>query len=827
MPDQTHLDATLDPHQRADLLARQMTTVEKCYQLTAVPPWWMSLSDGSDPVGLTDLLAKAPGHVCNFAVDEPSQFAEIVGRIQRVAVERTRLQVPILFHSEALNGFMTGGHTVFPTPIGLSATWSPELVRTMAETIQEDMRRVGARQALSPVMDVALDPRWGRVHETYGEDPYLVAVMSVAYTRGLQGDDLAHGVIATAKHFLAYGLPQGGINLSSVELGRRAVRDTFAFPFEAAIQVAGLRSIMNSYSDLDGVPVGASREVLTDLLRGVLGFDGFVTSDYTTLEHLVTRQRVARDAAEAGRLAISAGLDVENPVPYGYGDTLAAEVERGKVDPRDVEASVRRVLRAKFELGLFENPYPPQRIELPDATRAGAGVSEELARRSVVLASNSGILPLTPGAPDVAVIGPHADAASLQFPTYTYPAFREMTLFMSSGGLGNMVGVDPGMAAWNSALLPAMTTEQFVKERGHATSLADEIAHRAKSVHAVKGCTLTTDLDEEEIAAAVASAREADVVVLALGGASLWFGGERTEGEASDTADIALPAAQVRLAEAVAATGTPVVVVLVQGRPYALPDVLLRAEAIVVATFAGPYGPRGVAEVLFGQTNPSGKLPYSVPRHGGQVPVYHHQKAGSGYHMALPPGVDRHYLDMPATPLWQFGHGLSYTTFELSDLVVEPQISTFEAIHPTVIVTNTGSRAGATVVQLYLRMNSFGVTRPAQQLLGFARVDLKPGESQRVTFTVDATQFGHTNLTYQFGTEPATGSFFLGFDAHDHRLTADFEVVGEPRILGSSQRVFFTDVQFEEIEPAIPTPSGLSAHLQAADALVPNPGPGS
>jgi len=799
MSQQSHLDARLPADVRADLLARQMTVTEKCYQLTAVPPWWLSLADGTDPAGLDDLLSKAPGHVCNFAVDTPDRLADLVGAIQRTAVERTRLGVPILFHAEALNGFLAGGHVVFPTAIGLAATWSADLVEEMADVIRRQMVRTGIRQALSPNMDVALDPRWGRVHETYGEDPYLCAALSVAYTRGVQGDDLTAGVIATAKHFVGYGLPQGGINLSAVELGARAIRDLFAYPFEAAIQVAGLRSVMNSYADLDGVPVGASREILTDLLRGTLGFEGFVTSDYMTLEHFVDRQHAARDRAEAGRLALTAGLDTENPVPFGYGDVLAVEVERGAVDAAHLETSVRRVLRAKFELGLFENPYPSERIDVRAVADEGRDLALELARRSVVLAGNDGILPLVAGELDIAVIGPHADAVGLQFPTYTFPAFREMTLFMSSGGLGNMVGVDPGMADWNSGNFPPATTDELVRRTQGARSLTQAIGGYARSVTTVTGSSLTRDLGPEQIDRAVLAARAADVVVLALGGASLWFGGERTEGEASDSADIALPAAQVALAEAVAATGTPMVVVQHQGRAYTLPAVVQDASALLITSYNGASGADGVADVIFGAINPSGKLPYSVPRHGGQVPVYHHQKRGSGQRMGLPPGVDRHYLDWPATPLYPFGHGLSYTTFALTELVVDAEIDTDGAAAVSATVSNTGDRAGATVVQLYLRVNTTGVTRPAQQLAGFARVELEPGRSRRVEFTVEASQLGYTNLVREFVVEPAPVELFVGLDSDDRALVGGFEVTGPVRPLRSDQRTFLAYTEVNDV----------------------------
>ncbi|XVU27892.1 glycoside hydrolase family 3 N-terminal domain-containing protein [Actinoplanes sp. CA-054009] len=798
MTSQDHLDATLPADVRADLLARQMTTLEKCYQLTAIPPWWLVAPDGSDPDGIDDMLAKAPGHISNAAMDDPAQLARLVARMQHASVTRTRLGVPLLLHGEALNGYMSGGHMVFPTAIGLAATWSDDLVEQMGDVIRRQMHRVGVRHALSPNMDVALDPRWGRVHETYGEDPYLAAAFSVAYTRGLQGN-LTDGVIATGKHFVGYGLPQGGINLSATEIGPRALRDLFAYPFEAAIQLAGLRSVMNSYSDVDGVPAGASREVLTDLLRGTLGFDGFVTSDYTTLDHFVDRQRVAADPAEAGRLALNAGLDTENPVPYGYGHVLAAEIDRGAVDPRHLEAAVRRVLKAKFELGLFENPYPAERIDVKAVAAEGEDLSRELARRSVVLLKNDGILPLTPGMPKLAVIGPHADAVTLQFPTYTYPAWREMVLVMSAGGLGNAVGVDPGLAGWNSAALPPMATETLVRERHGAQPLGEALAGDAAEVVIEAGSTLTRDLPAEDFDRAVSAAREADAVVLALGGASLWFNGERTEGEGSDSADIALPAAQARLAEAVAATGTPVVVVLVQGRAYTLPDAVRNAAAIVVAPFGGPFGPQGVADVLFGRVNPSGKLPYSIPRHGGQLPVHHHQKAGSGLRNPLPPRVDNHYLDMSATPLYPFGHGENYTSFELTDLTADEHIDTDSIASVSATLTNTGDRDGATTVQLYLRVNTSGVTRPAQQLGGFARVELAAGQSRRVTFRVAASQLGYTNLARDFAVEPARVDLFAGFDADDRRLTGSFELTGTARVLKSADRSFLSEVVIADV----------------------------
>ena len=801
-PSKPWLDRHLDAGHRADLLLSELTTAEKCHQLTARMPWSVINADGSAAADAEQVLRNPPGHIAQLIMDDAAALAVKVGIIQSRIMAASRLTIPALFHAEALSGFLAGGHMVFPSGTGLAAGWSPELVGQMSDLIRRQMRRTGLYHALSPVLDVAIDPRWGRVHETFGEDPYLCAALGVAYVHGLQGDDLTRGVMATGKHFLGYAVTQGGLNTAAFDAGSRTTRDVFAYPFEAAIRMAGLRSVMNSYADVDGIPAGASPEVLQGLLRETLGFEGFVSSDYGTIDKFVGHQRIAEDAAAAGRLAIEAGLDVEMPIEFGYGDILTSEVERGTIDVRQVDRCVWRVLRAKFAVGLFEHPYPAEHIDVRTVAVEGADLSQELARRSIVLAKNDGILPLAPDGLSIAVVGPHADAPSLQFPTYTYAAWREANEAIISGELGTMNGADDVVTAWYAGISDGQDIHSLVQERYGAWSLAAEIGGRVARVTTEPGCALTHDLEDADLERAVAAAREADVAVLALGGASLWFTGERTEGEASDTADITLPAAQVWLAEAVTATGTPVVVVLVQGRPYALPEVIRNAAAIVVAPYAGPFGTRSITDVLFGVVNPSGKLPYSLPRHSGQIPVYHHQKAGSGYRMPLPPGSS-HYLDLEATPLWPFAHGLSYTSFGLSDLDCGPDIDSFGTARISATVTNTGDRSGATVAQLYLRVNTAPVTRPAQQLVGFARVDLAPGEQNRVTFEVDASQLAYTNLAREVAVEPARVDVFVGFDAHDRSLTGSFDVTGAPRAIAGADRSFLSRSHL-----ATPTPSG-------------------
>lgn len=792
LPNEDHRNRDLPAGTRADLLLREMTVEEKCHQLTGVMPWAVVGPGGSDIAGTEAVLARPPGHISQLIVDDPNRLADLVGQIQQRFLTRTRLAIPALFHAEALNGFLAGGHMSFPTPTGLAAAWSPGLVHDMADLIRRQMRRTGMLHALSPVLDVAMDPRWGRVHETYGEDPYLCTALGVAYVRGLQGSDPASGVIATGKHFLGYALPEAGSNTSSFEAGARRTRDIFAQPFEAAIQLAGLRSVMNSYADIDGIPAGCSREALTGLLRETLGFDGFVSSDYGTTEQLVSRQEVAQNAAEAARLALRAGLDVELPTPFAYGEVLAGEVRAGRVSVAELDLSVQRVLRAKFDVGLFEHPYPTETINLAATAGEGAELSRELARRSVVLAANDGILPLRPGALRVAVVGPHADAAAAQFATYTYASWRQAADAQRMGAQATMVGAENPVLDWFAALGPVTAPEQLVHDRHGARSLAEALGDYTADVQVIRGCTFTEDLGPDEVRSAVEAARSADVVVLALGGASLWFNGERTEGEASDSADIALPAPQARLAEAVASAGTPVVVVLVQGRAYPLPEAVRGASALLISSFAGPFGADAIAEVLFGAVNPSGKLPYTVPRHTGQVPIYHHKRAGSGHRNPIPMGGELHYLDMPGTPLFPFGHGLSYTDFVLSDLQHDEWVGTDGEVTVAATVTNSGARAGAAVVQLYLGVRGHIVSRPKQQLAGFTRVMLPSGASARCRFTVSAAQLAASTDSRDVAVQPGPVSLFLGLDSEDRALTGSFELRGPRRMLASAERAFLS-----------------------------------
>lgn len=788
-------DSRLTPRARAVELMQRMTLAEKCHQITSAFPYDLVRPDGTDTESAALRFKNPPGHISQLILHDARQLADTIGAMQHRFVEGTRLGIPAMFHAEALNGVLAGGHMIFPTAIGLAASWNPALVERMADLTRKQMIRVGLRHALSPVMDVAIDPRWGRVHETYGEDPYLVAALSVAFTRGLQGADLADGVLATGKHFLGYAAPESGLNAAVVSTGPRRLRDVFAFPFEASIRLAGLGSVMNTYSDVDGIPVGASRELLTDLLREELGFTGFVSADYASIEQLVTRQGVARDLGEAARLALTAGLDVELPRLVAYGAVLAAEVESGRLEEAVVNESVVRVLEAKFSLGMFERPYPVEHIDLDAVRTEGEELSRELAQRGVVLLENDGILPLDVSQQRIAVVGPHADNPELQFAAYSYVSWRQAVEAIHLGGEMTMVGVDHEADAWHRQFVTPGEAEHLARDAYGARALAATLGGYGADITVEAGCGLTSDLGPSAVASAVAAAAHADVTVVALGGASLWFSGARTEGEASDTADIALPEAQTRLLEAVAATGTPFIVVLVQGRAYTLPQVVSRARAVLVSSYGGPFGASAVADVIVGEAEPVGRLPYSIPKHVGQLPLYHHRTTGSGGHATSTDSPRAGYLDRDAEAAYPFGYGRSYASFELGSLGAPDVVSTDGAFEVSVSVTNTSGRSGSTLVQLYARMRVSGVVRPFQQLIGFVSIDLPAGEKATARFMVHSDQLAASGVDRQVRVQPGHLELAVGFDSAALSNTRSLRVEGSDRVVDGATRTFFSDSQ--------------------------------
>jgi len=738
-----------------DLHAR-MTLEEKLAQLvgywldqggSVVAPMQSEMAAGQhDPGTLAEVTADGIGHytrVYGTRPVDPVERAAWLWQEQRRLKRETRLGIPALVHEECLTGLAAWQAATFPSPPAWGASFDPALVEEMGRLMGESMRQLGVHQGLAPVLDVVRDARWGRVEECISEDPYLVGTVGTAYVRGLQ----EAGVHATLKHFLGYSASVAGRNHAPVHAGPRELADVFLPPFEMAILDGGARSVMNSYTDVDGVPMAASVEHLTEVLRERLGFDGVVVADYFAVAFLEVMQGVARDRGEAAALALTAGIDVELPGGDAYLEPLAEVVRAGRLDERYVDRAVLRVLRQKEELGLLDadafEDDPPTVVDL-DGPRHQA-VARRLAEESVVLLANDGVLPFgawdTPPA-RVALLGPNADRAEALQGCYSF----------ANHVLPHHPGLPLGfrIPTVREALEGAFTAAGLPRP---------EILHEP-------GCAVE-GLDTSGFEAAVAAATAADVAVVVVGDQAGLFG-RGTVGEGNDTETLELPGVQRQLVEAVLATGTPVVLVLVTGRPYAVAWALegtgARPGAVLQSFFPGEGGGLALADVLTGRVNPSGRLPVSLPRSAGAQPYSYLQPTLGG-----PSDV----TSADPTPLRPFGFGLSYTSFAYSDLAADPTATTDGLLRVTVRVTNTGTVAGSDVVQLYGHDRHATVVRPVAQLLGYARVDLGPGESVDVSFGVPAARFAFTDQRMRKVVEPGEVEVWAASHAAASLSTAD------------------------------------------------------
>ena len=748
----------------ADLLGR-MTVEEKIAQLGSIWAFEIVGDDGLNGRKLDELLGAGLGEITRLAGStnlQPAEVASTANEIQRYLVDRTRLGIPAIVHEECLHGLLAWAAPCFQQAIGAAASFDPELLGEVAATIRRRMLATGARHALGPVLDITRDPRWGRIEETYGEDPYLAATMGVAYIRALQGPILSDGVIATGKHLVGHGMAEGGLNQAPVHVGWRELRDEQLFAFEAAVREASLGSIMPAYCEVDGVPCHASRELLGTILRDEWGFDGIVASDYVGIELIARQHQMTGDLSQVAALALRAGVDLELPRFAAYAEPLALALETGRVEVSLLDATVGRVLRAKFRLGLFENPY----VELPTEVGLGAlandekRVGRELARRSLVLVENDGTLPLI-NPRRIAVIGPSADSARELLGDYSHLVHIETLLEMRSR---------------DSAFGFEVTDEVSVgDELAGRRTILDAIRERidAADVRHARGTGIHGGTDEE-IAEAVDAAKAADVALVFLGERS-GLTDDATTGEARDRRDLGFFGRQQELLEAVVATKTPVVLVVVSGRPLAIEWAARHCAAVLLAWVPGDEGPDAIVDVLVGDTNPGGKLPVSVPRHVGQVPLHyrHHPSGGRS-------NWKGDYVDGPTSPLWPFGFGRSYTSFEFSNLRLDrTELPTDGGeVVVTADVTNTGDRPGDEVVQLYVRDPEATVARPVLELRGFCRVGLAPGERRAVSFRLAAEQFAYVGADYRRVVEPGVIRVFVGSSSADLPLTAQFELVG-------------------------------------------------
>jgi beta-glucosidase len=767
-------DRSLPVEERVrDLLAR-MTLDEKLAQLGSL--WSFEVFDGRglDLAQARERLAHGIGQVTRVAGATnlpPEEVARFGDQIQHFLVQETRLGIPAILHEESLHGVMAAGATCFPQSIGQAAMWDPELVEQMARLIGARLRAMGASQALAPVLDVSRDPRWGRLEETYGEDAYLTAALGCAYVRGIQSTaDGGRPVIATAKHMVGHGVPEGGLNTAPAHIGLRELHDVFLLPFEAAVREAGIASVMHAYDDLDGLPCAASRELLTTILRERWGFEGIVVADYLGIEHLLVHHEMVAGLADAAVATLAAGLDMELPSTNAYGEPLRTALEDGHVDLSLVDLAVERVLRTKLRLGLFERPY----VEAPVPDDLGAreeAVALEIARRSIVLLENDGTLPLRADLERIAVIGPNAHDARNLVGDYGHIVHIE-TLLENRGREG---------VAGSRAPLDL----QLADELASWSTVLDAVRARvspATGVRYARGCGILAG-DDDDIAAAVEAARGSDAAILVVGERS-GLTAQCTCGETRDRCELGLPGRQAELVQAVAATGTPIVLVLVAGRPLAIPTEAALAAAVLHTWVPGEAGPQAIAEVLFGDVSPGGKLPVTVPRHVGQVPLYYGHKPSGGRSM-----WHRDYVDGSHLPLWPFGHGRTYTRFEVGPLrLSSTTMDTAGQVVVSVDVANVGDRLADEVVQLYVRDLHASVTRPIKELKGFARVTLAAGEQCAVSFTLAADLLAFTGVDGSLRVEPGRHLIMVGTSSADLPCQAELSIEGELRTLKARSR---------------------------------------
>jgi beta-glucosidase len=732
-------DASRPIDRRVDDLLGRMTTREKVQQLRGV--WQMEpqifTNDQFDPQRAKTMLGDGIGAI--GPMDDVAE-AEVARRnaIQHYLVEQTRLGIPAMFHDEACHGYRTIGASSFPAPIGLACSWDEDLCTRVFSAVAMEMRARGVSHALTPIVDIVRDPRWGRTDETTGEDPYLNGKLGAAMVAGLQGT--RNGTIApdhiaaTLKHYVGHGAPLGGVNRAANDIPPRDLYDAHLVPFRMALQ-AHPAAVMAAYPEIDGVPAHNNHWLLQDVLRREFGFDGLIVSDYDGIEYLNSPHHVAASMKEAALKAFNAGVELNLPKGVAY-QQLTALVESGQISQRALDAAVRDVLRLKFMLGLFEHPYgdAARAVQLAELDSSKA-LALESARKSIVLLKNAdNVLPLsTDKYKTIAVVGPNA--ASARLGSYSGdPLYKVSLLDGIRAKVGDRASVVYAEGVSIATNLPESSREAW--DKGPQPTLP------------------TTQEANDSIAAAVEAARNADVIVLALGENELYTREAWSTQHIGDRASLDLPGRQDELADAIFGLGKPVVVYLMNGRPLATPRVVEEASAVIEGWYMGQETGNAAADVLFGDVNPSGKLTITIPRASGQVPIYYDYKPGSRLY---------DYVDVSSKPLFPFGYGLSYTSFEYAD----PALSA-TTMQPngsatvSVAVTNTGQRAGDEIVQFYIRQKTSSVTRPVKELKGFQRITLAPGEQKIVTFPVDRGTLEFHDIHMKRTVEPGDVDLMVG-----------------------------------------------------------------
>jgi len=732
---QSYKNPSLPIEKRVKDLLSKMTLKEKIDQLSAYffidsaetwEKYFKMTNDGKDKfiqsISIKSLMKKkAWGQFCTILRDlPPNVAAEKANEIQKLAVEKTRLGIPVIIHDEGLHGLLANGATSFPQSIAIASSWDPELLKKAATIIGKESRARGITQLLSPTINIARDVRCGRTEETYGEDPYLTSRMAVAFIRGLQ----SQGVVATPKHYAANFVGAGGRDSHEIHFSKRILREIYFTAFQAAIKEAGALSIMSAYNSYDGTPCTCDKWLLMDVLRDEWKFKGFVVSDYGSVMGIYSLHNVAETKGEAGIKAIEAGLDIELPSPECFDAGLMNAVKRGRLSIKAIDRAVSCLLKVKFMLGLFENPYvnPEKAVKITN-TQEHRKVALEMARKSIVLLKNNkNLLPLNKKIKSIAIIGPNADEIRLGGYSW-YPYTKDVVI----------------------------TPLQGIKNK---------VSEKTKVLFA-EGCKVLGK-SKDGFKKAIQIAKKSDVAILFMGNFT------ESEGEAKDRANLNLPGVQKELIKTIAKTGVPTIVVLINGSAVTMLKWINDVSAVVEAWYPGEEGGNAIADVIFGDYNPGGKLPVTFPQHVGQLPLYYNPKpTGRGYD----------YTDMTGKPLFPFGYGLSYTTFEYSNLKISPKtINKKGTVDINFDVKNTGKYKGDEIVQLYVRDVVASMTRPVKELKGFKRITLEPKEKKKVTLTIKAKDLGFYNANMKYIVEPGTFEILIGSSSEDILLKGNLLV---------------------------------------------------
>lgn len=815
-----YMDVNLSPQERAkDLLAR-LSLDEKMAQLNGVFPFGEHYKD------MEYISQRTPhgiGQVSTLEVRRMETLDEAASwqrTVQNVVMKNSPHHIPAVFHMEGLCGAFIQESTSFPSGIGRGAGFNPELEEKIAEVVSRQELACGFTQILAPVLDISRDSRMGRQGETYGEDPTLAAEMGAAYTRGVQREETAgRKAESVAKHFLAFHNSQGGIHGTHSDTPPRVLREVYGKPFQATIAKSDLKGIMPCYCSIDGEPASASKRLLSELLRGEMGFDGVIVSDYGSVGKTYESQRIAETPAEAGLRCLKAGMDVELPEPAGYGDDLKVMFENGEADMKWLDAAVLRVLAAKFRMGLFEHPYALQGAELWEhfGREKDRALSLKSAQESMVLLKNDGVLPLSRQIKRIALIGPHADSARKFFGGYTHLCMMESTYAIANsiaGVSGSVWDPNKKIVTIPGTSIQSDETEEFdpilKRQKPDCRSLLEELRKMLPQSEILYAYGYPiAGADESGFDEALALAQKADVVLLTLGGKHGTCS-MASMGEGIDAANINLPPCQDAFIRKAAALGKPVVGIHFDGRPISSDAADKYLNAILEAWNPSEMGAEAVASVLFGDYNPAGRMPVTTAYHAGQIPLYYNHPNGSAWHQTGSIGF-HNYVDLPHTPRYYFGYGLSYTTFSYSDLVIQRvehpsrktqaaadigtiDIAADEAVRISCMVENSGGYAGDEVVQLYLTDPFASMVRPVKELAGFIRVNLQPGEKKKVSFEVQASQTAFLDEEMRWKIEKGQIEVEIGASSEDIRLKGTYRINEDAQIAGRD-RAFWANVK--------------------------------